>query len=223
MFMVGCPCSSTYCVAICPFSISVPMRSFGQTKRPSPWEMATVCMSPTSLPESHGDLFDATRVFTRRDWCLPIVLKVKVGVSAFASIISPYGTRPNLISAWKPLQIPAIKPSRCFNNLWTSSLIAGLRKNAVMNLPLPSGSSPPENPPGINTICALLSSFANAATLSAISFADRLRMTIIFGSAPARVRARAVSYSQFVPGNTGISTFGRATPIFGATRLSALY
>ena len=126
-----------------------------------------------------------------------------------------------MISAWKPLQIPAIKPSRSFNSLWTSSVINGLRKNAVMNLPLPSGSSPPEKPPGTKTIWLSRSSLANAFTLSAMSRADRLRMTMIFGSAPAHESARAVSYSQLVPGNTGISTFGFATPIFGATRVFA--
>ena len=49
---------------------------------------------------------------------------------------------------WKPLQIPHISPSRCCKSALTASLTAGLRKNAVMNFALPSGSSPPENPPG---------------------------------------------------------------------------
>ena len=49
-------------------------------------------------------------------------------------------------------------------------------------------------------------------------------MTKISGSAPARSIARAESYSQFVPGNTGISTRGRAAFTAGARRApSALY
>ena len=35
--------------------------------------------------------------------------------------------------------------------------------------------------------------------------------TKVSASAPALSKAFAVSYSQFVPGNTGINTFGRAT------------
>ena len=54
--------------------------------------------------------------------------------------------------AWKPLQIPSIKPSRFFNSSMVASETAGLRKKAVMNLPEPSGSSPPEKPPGTKMI-----------------------------------------------------------------------
>ena len=50
----------------------------------------------------------------------------------------------------------------------------------------------------------------------------RLLTTKMSASAPAFSKALAVSYSQFVPGNTGISTFGFATLIAGATLLSAL-
>ena len=42
----------------------------------------------------------------------------------------------------------------------------------------------------------------------------------IFSAAPpARSTARAVSYSQFVPGKTGMSAFGRACLTAGATRV----
>ena len=37
-------------------------------------------------------------------------------------------------------------------------------------------------------------------------------------SAPASESARCVSYSQFVPGKTGMSAFGRACLTAGATR-----
>ena len=137
-----------------------------------------------------------------------MVLKVKVGQLPSVSMISPKGTRPSLISAWNPLQIPHIKPSRFFNSSCTCSLICGLRKNAVMNLPDPSGSSPPENPPGIAMIWLWAMAFSNASTDSSMSCGVKLRTTKISASPPARSKARAVSYSQLVPGNTGISTWG---------------
>ncbi len=92
-----------------------------------------------------------------------------------------------------------------------------LRKNAVINFPLPSGSSPPENPPGINTICDCFRAVANCSVLLAIPLALRLLITIISGSAPASRITFALSYSQLVPGNAGISTLGLATLIEGAT------
>ena len=52
------------------------------------------------------------------------------------------------MSAWKPLQMPSIKPSRCSSSAVTCSRTAALRKNAVMSLALPSGSSPPEKAAG---------------------------------------------------------------------------
>ena len=52
--------------------------------------------------------------------------------------------------------------------------------------------------------------------------AVRLRMTKISASAPASVMALAESYSQLVPGKTGIRTLGRATLTAGALQLSAL-
>ena len=49
-------------------------------------------------------------------------------------------------------------------------------------------------------------------------------MRKISGAAPAAAIAFAESYSQFVPGNTGISTFGSAVLIAGAFRVpSNLY
>ena len=79
-----------------------------------------------------------------------------------------------------------------------------------MNLPLPSGSSPPENPPGMNTIWAPARAWANRSVEAAMPAGVRLFSTSTTGSAPASRRALAVSYSQLVPGNTGISTRGRA-------------
>ncbi len=43
-----------------------------------------------------------------------------------------------------------------------------------------------------------------------MSFSFMFLNTVIFGSAPASIKAFAKSYSQFVPGNTGINTFGFA-------------
>ena len=79
-----------------------------------------------------------------------------------------------------------------------------------MNLAEPSGSSPPEKPPGSTTSwadrMAVSSAWADWASRSPV----RLRTTTISGSMPARRQAWAVSYSQLVPGNTGITALGRA-------------
>ena len=79
-----------------------------------------------------------------------------------------------------------------------------------MNLPLPSGSSPPLNPPGIMMICEFLIAFSIWFTDSSIAEAERFLITIVSVTAPAFSKALAVSYSQFVPGNTGIRTLGLA-------------
>ena len=85
-----------------------------------------------------------------------------------------------------------------------------------MNFALPSGSSPPEKPPGSMTIWLSLMALTSASQLAVTSAGVRLRMTSTSGSAPARAKAWAVSYSQLVPGKTGMMTFGFATPILGA-------
>ena len=77
-----------------------------------------------------------------------------------------------------------------------------------MYLPEPSGSSPLLNPPENARICAASISFAKFLRLAASSSGVRLQNTIIFVSAPFRLNARAMSYSQFVPGNTGMITRG---------------
>ena len=123
------------------------------------------------------------------------------------------------MSAWKPLQMPSIKPSRCSSSAVTCSRTAALRKNAVMSLALPSGSSPPEKPPGMTIICAVLTAAAKRSTLSATSALVRLRTMNCSASAPASESARCVSYSQFVPGKTGMSAFGRTCLTAGATRV----
>ena len=54
--------ASTYWVATCPFAIMESSSAGGATKRPSPWLMATVCVSPTSMRLIQGDIVLATRV-----------------------------------------------------------------------------------------------------------------------------------------------------------------
>ena len=112
------------------------------------------------------------------------------------------------------MHIPAIKPSLLSSSSVTASLISGFLKNAVINLPEPSGSSPPENPPGINIICDIFTLSAKSSTERITCSALRFLIIKISGSAPAASNAFAVSYSQFVPGNTGIRTLGFAIPIF---------
>ena len=90
-----------------------------------------------------------------------------------------------------------------------------------MNFALPSGSSPPEKPPGMKIIWLLRTSSANASALLETSSAVRFRTTKIFASAPASSMARALSTSQLVPGKAGISTRGFAVRTAGAGQLFA--
>ena len=90
-----------------------------------------------------------------------------------------------------------------------------------MNFPLPSGSSPALKPPGNMMIWESWIPFTIAWIVSSIACAVRLRMIKILLSAPARSKARAVSYSQFCPGKTGINTFGLAM-FTGAVKGSSL-
>ena len=138
-----------------------------------------------------------------------------VGAEASTSRISPKGTRPVLMSAWNPLQIPKARPSRDFSSSMTASRTIGDFMIAAMNLPEPSGSSPAEKPPGIMRICEREMASAKALSDSARPAASKLRRTRISGSAPARRNARAVSYSQLLPGKTGMITRGLATRSLG--------
>ena len=79
-----------------------------------------------------------------------------------------------------------------------------------MNFAEPSGSSPPEKPPGRNTTWAERMARSKASAESKRALSVRLRTTTISASIPAARQARALSYSQLVPGNTGITALGRA-------------
>ena len=92
-----------------------------------------------------------------------------------------------------------------------------LRKRAEINLPLPSGSSPAEKPPGNMTICAEAIRRLISSTDSFNSPASLFRKMKISVSAPARSKALALSISQFVPGMAGIKTFGKITFVFTLT------
>ena len=114
--------------------------------------------------------------------------------------------------------MPKISPSLASNRSVTAWAIRGLRKVVAMNLPLPSGSSPPEKPPGSMTIWARRMAASIRAMVSSIWAGARFLTTRISVSAPARWKALALSASQLVPGNTGINTLGRAVLIAGARR-----
>ncbi len=91
-----------------------------------------------------------------------------------------------------------------------------------MNFAEPSGSSPPEKPPGIMTIWLSRMAAARAAMLSATASGVKLFTISVVGRAPARSNACAVSYSQFVPGNTGMMTRGFAIePLYVSGSLSS--
>lgn len=103
-----------------------------------------------------------------------------------------------------------MSPSRLLSRSRTASVTAGARKNAVMNFAEPSGSSPPEKPPGIMMIWLLWMASTSACVDSATAEGVRLFTMSVCASAPARSNAAAVSYSQLLPGNTGMITRGLA-------------
>ena len=106
--------------------------------------------------------------------------------------------------------MPSIRPSRSCRSLSMASAMISLRNTVAKNFALPSGSSPAEKPPGNITIWDLPISAAYSRTDSSISEAVRLRNTFVTTEAPARSKALALSYSQLVPGKTGINTWGFA-------------
>ena len=141
----------------------------------------------------------------------PIVLYVNVGESSFCPTICPYGTRPSLINAWNPLQIPRASPSRSLSNFSTASVIFAFWNAVAKNFAEPSGSSPALNPPGNIIIWAWEIAFSNSSTDSRIPVASKFLNTFVMTLAPALSKAFLLSYSQFVPGKTGINTVGWAS------------
>ena len=147
-----------------------------------------------------------------------MVLNVSVGASSVSGLNSPYGTSPSLIRAWNPLQIPRTNPSLIWRSSSMASMSFALRNTAAINLPLPSGSSPAEKPPGNMTICDLEIRLAISSTDSFSSAASLFLMMKMSVSAPARSKALALSTSQLVPGIVGINTFGLVMAVFTAKR-----
>ena len=96
--------------------------------------------------------------------------------------------------------MPKIKPPRAINAS-IAALTSAFNKILTMNLAEPSGSSAAENPPANIRMFAL----AMCATIYFIDAAIAIVLNgTISATAPAASNAFAVSYSQFVPGNTGI-------------------
>ena len=120
----------------------------------------------------------------------------------------PYGNSPSLINAWKPLQTPRTKPSRLYSKDSKASAKAGLRNKVAINFPDPSGSSPALKPPGNIIICACPMRFFISSMESSKACGVSLRIIKVSVTAPAASKASAESYSQFVPGQTGIKTRG---------------
>ena len=73
------------------------------------------------------------------------------------------------MSAWKPLQMPRMSPSRPLEQLVHGVGELSRRKKALISLPLPSGSSPPEKPPGMTSIWLRPSASAMRSRLSSTS------------------------------------------------------
>ncbi len=89
-----------------------------------------------------------------------------------------------------------------------------------MNLALPSGSSPPEKPPGSMTIWLLSMALTSASQLAVTSAGVRLRMTRISGSAPAGQRPWRCRTRSWCREHRD-DDLGFATPILGAAGQSA--
>ena len=112
--------------------------------------------------------------------------------------------------------MPIASPSRLYSRFSTASAIRALDRNAAISFALPSGSSPPEKPPGSASILHVESDLTIAFTLSSTSCGVRFLTTNTTGSAPASSNRLAVSVSQLVPGNTGMKTltfFGFFAPL----------
>ena len=179
------------------------------TTLPSPCDIGMACISPSFIPISHGELFEIIFVITIFDICLFILLNVNVGESSFSSLTSPYGRSPDFIRAWNPLQIPSIRPS-LLRSLSIASFTLPFFRTATINFADPSGSSPALNPPGSISICEFSISLTNPSIEFNIFSCVRLLNTPILAIPPSLLNALSRSYSQFVPGNTGINTLGFA-------------
>ena len=161
------------------------------TKRPSPWLMAIgVHVADCRMCCSQGLLFEATRVRTSMDWWRAD----RVERQRRARCV---GDRTDLAvghQAQLDERLEAVADAQQSGrragsaDALTASVTDGLRKNAAMNLALPSGSSPPEKPPGRISICALVQRLRQRArTLSATLAGVRLFST---RTCPARAPAR---------------------------------
>ncbi len=104
---------------------------------------------------------------TRRLWWRPMVLNVSVGQSVVHRADVAVGHQTQLderLEAVADAQHQTVAVlQQVAHRLGDGS---GARKNAVMNLAEPSGSSPPEKPPGIMTIWLFAMRVASACACS---------------------------------------------------------
>ena len=128
---------------------------------------------------------------------------VEEGWASTACIFEvPYGRRPDLTKAWNPLQIPIINHTG--DKAINSCTHFSLRRILTINLAEPSGSSAAEKPPAKKRMLALpmLSTIVSTdlTIASSLSVTNGTKLT----SAPSFSNALAESYSELVPGKTGI-------------------
>ena len=170
---------------------------------------------PDSPPQqAQGLKSDTIFVRTKRETCLPTVLNVNVGESSSpdGAVIFPKGTRPVFINAWKPLQIPRMSPSLSSTKPIMQAATLCSRITLAMNLAEPSGSSPAEKPPENARISARFIHLQSSSRDFSSSCLLRFLITTNRVSAPDNLKALAISYSQFVPGNTGRTARGFTVP-----------
>ena len=96
---------------------------------------------------------EAMRVRTRRDWWRLMVLKVRVGQVSSVLDDLTVGDQTQLDERLETVADAQHQAVPVFQQVhgWHPAPPA-LRKKAVMNLAEPSGSSPPEKPPGTKMI-----------------------------------------------------------------------
>ena len=118
-FLIHCHCTVKITVLCCHLTrlrkaVLIPLRKLQSDLL---HEMPDLCKLRQVLPAAAMVIYlFTTFVYTILEIWRPIVLYVNVGEFSVCPQIVPYGTRPSLINAWNPLQIPSASPSRSCNN-----------------------------------------------------------------------------------------------------------
>ena len=128
------------------------------------------------------------------------------GSCASVSTISPKGTRPSLMSAWKPLQMPSIRPSRLLSSSLTASAMLRVAEEGGDELGAAVRLVAAGEAAGQDDHLAARDRPRHAldTTLCHVRGAVRLRMTTISGLRAGTLAARARCRTRsWCPGTRG--------------------